>query len=106
MSPGLAKMMIADEINRQLSQPLKEKWHHVRLRIKGPDQLGILTALHELAPGKVITARWLGPRDDEDETVLYATLKCDDISDLTRIISGLEELAFEVRDGAFGLFIR
>lgn len=107
MSPSLAKSMIADEINRQLGEPLlSEEWKHARLRIEGSKHTEILEALNELSPGGVITTRWVGARDDEDELVLYATIKCPDIASLTRILKGLEERDLEVRDGTFGLFVR
>jgi hypothetical protein len=107
MSPSLAKGMIADEINRTLGQPLlDQEWRHVRLRIAGTEHVDILEAIEELAPGRVVTARWLGARDDEDDLVLYATIKCDQIVDLAKILRGLEEKGLEVRDGTFGLFVR
>jgi hypothetical protein len=106
MSPSLAKSMIADEINRQLGEPLlNQEWKHARLRIAGPDQGQMLQALNELE-ADVVTARWIGAREEEDEVVLYVTIRCPDIRYLNTILLGLEERHLEVRDGTFGLFVR
>ena len=107
MTPALAKMMIADEVNRQLGEDRTNKdWQIARLRIAGCSQLAILNALNKVAPGKVIALRWVGKRDDEDDTVVYASVKCHDVVTLTKIIILLEENKLEVRDGTFGLFLR
>jgi len=107
MSPSLAKAMIADEINRQLGGPLQGgDWNHARLRIGGSEHTSILEALSELTHGGVVTARWVGAREDEDELVLYATIKCSGIDELSRILHGLEERKLEVRDGTYGLFVK
>lgn len=106
MSPSLAKSMIADEINRQLGEPLlKQDWKHTRLRIAGPGQSEMLEALHELE-ADIVTARWIGAREDEDEVVLYVTIRCPDTRYMNTILRGLEERKLEVRDGTFGLFVR
>lgn len=106
MSPSLAKSMVADEINRQLGEPLlNDEWKHARLRIAGPDQVTMLQALHELK-ADIVTARWIGAREDEDEVVLYVTIRCPDILHMNKILRGLEEAKMEVRDGTFGLFVR
>jgi len=106
MSPSLAKSMIADEINRQLGEPLLgQEWKHARLRIAGPDQSEMLQALHELE-ADIVTARWIGAREKEDEVVLYVTIRCPDIQHMNNILRGLEERQLEVRDGTFGLFVR
>lgn len=104
MSPSLAKGMIADEINRQLGEPLlANEWKHVRLRISGESHVKILAALSEY---DVVTVRWVGARDDEDDLVVYATIKCDNVETLRKVLTDLEDQALEVRDGTFGLFVR
>jgi len=104
MSPSLAKSMIADEINRVLGEPLlAQEWKHVRLRIAGNTHVSILDVLAKYA---VVTARWVGKREDEDELVLYATIKCDNIGILSEVLKDLEGAGLEVRDGTFGLFVR
>lgn len=107
MSPSLAKSMIADEINRQLGEPLfqQEGWKHARLRISGPGKSEMLEALHEL-DADIVTARWIGAREEEDEVVLYVTIRCLDTRHMNNILRGLEERQLEVRDGTFGLFVR
>jgi len=106
MSPSLAKSMIADEINRQLGEPLlREEWKHARLRISGADQREMLKALHEIG-ADIVTARWIGARDEEDDVVLYVTIRCSDSAQLNTVLQGLEERQMEVRDGTFGLFVR
>jgi hypothetical protein len=105
MSPSLAKSMIADEINRQLGEPLlQDEWKHARLRVAGPTH-SVLEALHELK-ADIVTARWIGAREEEDEVILYVTIRCFDTQRLNNILRGLEERHFEVRDGTFGLFVR
>jgi len=107
MTPALAKSMIADEINRQLGEPIVSgESRYARLRIAGNSHANVLMALGELAPGKVVTARWVGPRDDEDDLVLYATIRCESTEVLASILVKLEEKGMEVRDGTFGLFLR
>lgn len=104
MSPSLAKAMIGDEINRQLGEPLlAQEWRHARLRIAGPEHIKILAVLSKY---EVVTARWIGARDDEDELVLYATIKCDNIGVLEKVLKELAAEKLEVRDGTFGLFVR
>lgn len=106
MSPSLAKSMIGDEINRQLGEPLlQEEWKLARLRIAGPGQSEMLEALHELE-ASVVTARWIGAREEEDEVILYVTIRCPDTRHMNNIMRGLEERDLEVRDGTFGLFVR
>ena len=107
MSPSLAKSMISDEINRQLGEPLlkQQEWKHARLRIAGPDRSEMLDVLHEL-DADIVTARWIGAREEEDEVVLYVTIRCPDTRHMNTILRGLEERQLEVRDGTFGLFVR
>lgn len=107
MTPGLAKMMIADEIHRQLGGAgMGGEHRYARLRINGSDQSKILCDLDDVKPGCIVTTRWLGPREQEDETVLYATIRCDSAKELADIIMSLEEKGMGVRDGTFGLFLR
>jgi len=107
MSPALAKSMIADEINRQLGEPLLEgEWKHARLRISGSDLTHILGVLQILTVDRVVTLRWVGARDREDDAVVYATVKCSQVSELTHLVLALEKEGLEVRDGTFGLFVR
>lgn len=106
MTPALAKMMIADEVHRQLGEDRSgADWQVARLRIAGNDHVKILAKLDEIGV-QTISARWVGKRNIEDDTVVYAWVKCSDVNEVVRITSELKKSGFEVRDGSFGLFLR
>jgi hypothetical protein len=65
----------------------------------------MLQALHELK-ANIVTARWIGAREEEDEVILYVTIRCPNTQHMNNILRGLEERSLEVRDGTFGLFVR
>jgi hypothetical protein len=89
-----------DDIFQRLDQQSFERM--LFIRCSGPTCTDVQRAAGMLRNDRVVSLRWLGPREAGGQPVFYAALNVPKYADGLKIIDEIEDLGCEVRDWTYG----